>query len=376
MTGFPERLKQLREERGLLQRELAEKFNLSRVTMTNYEQGNRFPEADLLVRLADFFNVSVDYLIGRVDQRERPISRIAQNLKDARIHSGMTVEELAMRMGVSPSEVEGYENGEKHPPFHLIGRAERILGVEFDDIIRFPSNLGQETPQSMQAFRTYKDALASISLDMLRFQSSIIETIRADLEEEDKSEEDIDHKLQSRRELETLLHDQLTKERKAVEDHIARWSMFQESEAVEAKAYALLSNIIDSHFPSLKDKLQAVELKYITRPDIPAELQNPVSSDLRATESTETCSPPPGLKLREQPRPSVLAQLTPHLQELYFEMLAMPQSPFGGHRKKGELTDEIVISLVKFYDQVKKNDEQLGRGPAQSKTDSDPEKEK
>jgi transcriptional regulator with XRE-family HTH domain len=70
LASFSERLKQLREERGLLQRELAETLKLSRVTVTNYEKGKRFPEADLLVNLADYFNVSVDYLIGRSERGE------------------------------------------------------------------------------------------------------------------------------------------------------------------------------------------------------------------------------------------------------------------------------------------------------------------
>jgi transcriptional regulator with XRE-family HTH domain len=76
LASFSERLKQLREERGLLQRELAETLKLSRVTVTNYEKGKRFPEADLLVKLADHFNVSVDYLIGRDGQegKERGLS--------------------------------------------------------------------------------------------------------------------------------------------------------------------------------------------------------------------------------------------------------------------------------------------------------------
>lgn len=69
MPDFPERLKMLREEKGLLQRELAEKLNLSRVAITHYEQGTRFPEWDTLQGMADLFDVSVDYLLGRTEQK-------------------------------------------------------------------------------------------------------------------------------------------------------------------------------------------------------------------------------------------------------------------------------------------------------------------
>ena len=74
MEGFPERLRKLREEKGLLQRELAEKLNLSRVAITHYEQGKRFPEWDTLQKMADLFNVSVDYLLGRTEHKQGHIS--------------------------------------------------------------------------------------------------------------------------------------------------------------------------------------------------------------------------------------------------------------------------------------------------------------
>lgn len=69
MKSFPQRLRKLREERGMLQRELADKLNVSRVAVTQYEQGKRFPEWDTLQKIADLFGVSIDYLLGRVDDR-------------------------------------------------------------------------------------------------------------------------------------------------------------------------------------------------------------------------------------------------------------------------------------------------------------------
>lgn len=71
MTGFSERLRKLREEHGMLQRELADKLNLSRVTITQYERGKRSPEWDTLRKIADLFGVSVDYLLGREDRRDK-----------------------------------------------------------------------------------------------------------------------------------------------------------------------------------------------------------------------------------------------------------------------------------------------------------------
>jgi transcriptional regulator with XRE-family HTH domain len=60
------RLRDLRNKRDLTQEEVAQKIGVSRVTYTRWECGLVAPSVQDLIKLADFFNVSVDYLIGRV----------------------------------------------------------------------------------------------------------------------------------------------------------------------------------------------------------------------------------------------------------------------------------------------------------------------
>jgi len=62
-----ERLKELREEKGLTQKQVAEKLNLNSVTYLHYEKAQREPPLSVLAEMAMFFNVSVDYLIGISD---------------------------------------------------------------------------------------------------------------------------------------------------------------------------------------------------------------------------------------------------------------------------------------------------------------------
>ncbi len=64
---LPERLLQLRKEANLTQKELAEKLNMNSVTYLHYEKGQREPSLDTLLDFADFFSVSVDFLIGKTD---------------------------------------------------------------------------------------------------------------------------------------------------------------------------------------------------------------------------------------------------------------------------------------------------------------------
>ena len=60
-----DRLKELREEKSLNQQGLAMKLNVSQSTVSYYETGERKPDLDALIQLADFFDVSMDYLTGR-----------------------------------------------------------------------------------------------------------------------------------------------------------------------------------------------------------------------------------------------------------------------------------------------------------------------
>lgn len=67
MNAFGNRLRLLREEKELTQIDLAKTLSIANSTISQYEAGNRMPDAHMLERLATFFNVSVDYLLGRTD---------------------------------------------------------------------------------------------------------------------------------------------------------------------------------------------------------------------------------------------------------------------------------------------------------------------
>ena len=62
---FPQRLKELRQKKGLTQQEIADLVHVNRVTYTNWEKGNREPNFEIVIKLADLLEVSVDWLFGR-----------------------------------------------------------------------------------------------------------------------------------------------------------------------------------------------------------------------------------------------------------------------------------------------------------------------
>ncbi|ACV57523.1 helix-turn-helix domain-containing protein [Alicyclobacillus acidocaldarius] len=63
MMTFGERLAQLRRSKGLSQYALAEQLKMTRGQIANYEQGTREPDIETLKKLADFFDVSIDFLV-------------------------------------------------------------------------------------------------------------------------------------------------------------------------------------------------------------------------------------------------------------------------------------------------------------------------
>lgn len=62
---FPEILNELREKKGITQQQLADTLNLSKNAISHYEKGINMPNLDTVQRIADIFDVSVDYLLGR-----------------------------------------------------------------------------------------------------------------------------------------------------------------------------------------------------------------------------------------------------------------------------------------------------------------------
>ena len=71
MATFEERLTKLRTKAGVSQQAIGDALNVSHWAVHNYEAGKNRPDFDGLIALADYFDVSLDYLVGRSDRRER-----------------------------------------------------------------------------------------------------------------------------------------------------------------------------------------------------------------------------------------------------------------------------------------------------------------
>ncbi len=63
------RLKKCRKEKGLTQQQVAIYCDITEKTYQNYELMTREPKLEILIKIADFYKVSLDYLVGRTDKK-------------------------------------------------------------------------------------------------------------------------------------------------------------------------------------------------------------------------------------------------------------------------------------------------------------------
>ena len=98
MSKFSERFKELRQSRKLSQQELADKLNTSKSSVNMYERGEREPGIEMLETIADFFNVDMDYLLGKASIVNKTLAN-AENvikLSGTDEHTNLTSSEEAL----------------------------------------------------------------------------------------------------------------------------------------------------------------------------------------------------------------------------------------------------------------------------------------
>ncbi len=82
MTNFGSQLKKLRKANKITQKELAQDLGLAQTTIANYENGSRFPNQETLVKIANHFDVSLDYLINNKISQPATIGKSKQELSE------------------------------------------------------------------------------------------------------------------------------------------------------------------------------------------------------------------------------------------------------------------------------------------------------
>ncbi|BCB40798.1 transcriptional regulator (plasmid) [Bacillus cereus] len=96
MKTFGNIIRDLRKQKGITQKELAQSLQLSESTIGMYERNERQPDYNTLIRIADYFNVSTDFLLGRDFnvKEDRNNKELDQWLNDIKLAPSQKREEL------------------------------------------------------------------------------------------------------------------------------------------------------------------------------------------------------------------------------------------------------------------------------------------
>lgn len=133
-------LRQLREQNGFSQKEFAAEMGIPQTTYNQYETGRRAPDFDMLSRFADYFHVTVDYLLGRDDdpepkQKKGPLlPTLAMNLRYYRLASHLSTSQAAKLADVPAGTWLSWEQGKALPSDEELSRAAEVIGVSVSDL--------------------------------------------------------------------------------------------------------------------------------------------------------------------------------------------------------------------------------------------------
>lgn len=139
--NFHSRIKKLREASGLKQTELAQKLNIPRTTYSNYENARREPDFNTLKILAEFFDCSIDYLLGSRNEKRAYFKNNADNnivserIKLRRKSLNMTQNDLALLLNVPKELINDFESGNELPDLNFLVSLSTILRTTSDYLL-------------------------------------------------------------------------------------------------------------------------------------------------------------------------------------------------------------------------------------------------
>ncbi|MEN8904762.1 MAG: helix-turn-helix domain-containing protein [Clostridiales bacterium] len=146
---FGDKLKELRLEKKMTQEELAKIFNTGKATISHYEGNRRLPDVNTILRYADFFNVSLDYIMGKDKQKASPekelfeiclsgqkvkeeMSIFSERLKELMFQRDLTAEAVSKEIQLEKSEFIRVANGSNVPTPAIVKKIAAVLNTTAD----------------------------------------------------------------------------------------------------------------------------------------------------------------------------------------------------------------------------------------------------
>jgi len=125
---FKDRLKELRHKKGLTQEQLANAIDIPGTTVRRWEAIDSPPKRERLELLADFFDVNIDYLLGRTDDPS-PKASLGERLKALRNDERLSHQELSKKIGVPVGKLIAIEENKEDPGDEIIKKISDYFNV-------------------------------------------------------------------------------------------------------------------------------------------------------------------------------------------------------------------------------------------------------
>lgn len=128
-----DKIKIVRENKNLTQKELAEKSGITRESIGNYERNDRIPPSDILKSIAVALDTTVSVLVDEENIKNK--STVGENIRRIRKYRKLTLEELGSGIGLSMQTIGQYERGEREPNIKILKEIASNLGVTTNELI-------------------------------------------------------------------------------------------------------------------------------------------------------------------------------------------------------------------------------------------------
>lgn len=130
------KLKEIRLKNNLTQEEVSQKLGLTQYTYSNYESGKTEPKLNILKKIANFFDVTIDYLLETSNTKNETITeRNILNLKKYQKESGKTIKEVSQELNIPFSTYNNYLIGNREPNIETIIKLAKYFNVSTDELL-------------------------------------------------------------------------------------------------------------------------------------------------------------------------------------------------------------------------------------------------